>query len=432
MIAKIDDCIAMSIGGDKRLQFLDCLHIREMVEFDRILLRIEVEDSVGTDAWRKDEIIIAGAADRHRDGLALVGRGILRIGETDVVGLCESLAGGEMNLVAVEIEFDGGAAIALGHRAETELAEVVGAFRRDCRSRRTGGIRVGERDHAGVSIRGRGGTHNGTCSGSAGVCRRRIGDQRAAMAVGIEVEIPGKSGKRQHRDGAMAFLNGNGRIAVVLGIGNGASLDVSEINCVGVAEIALLSRETVDRRAVAGGQIVKNQFAIGRRADSVVERDVVHVRRRDKVKNAAFDQRIAAEILHRIVDLQDAAMRGLERAHIIEGIAGVNGENLAGNIGVDHAGSLVHEFERAADRSLALNRNIVVERGAMAATDDPVGLTVQEHGAGAVEVYGLRDGQIRDGVEPDGETAMPAHVHIDAVEDRTPRAFDVDQARRTD
>ena len=303
-----------------------------------------------------------------------------------------------MNLVAVETEFDGRAPIVVGYRAETELAEIVGAFRRDRRGRRTGGIRVGERNRAGIPIRGRGGTDNGTCSRRARVCRRRIGDQRAAMPVGIEVEIPGKSGKRQHRDGAMAFLDGNGRVAVVLRIGDGASLDVGEINCVGVAEIALLSRETVDRRAVAGRQIVINEFAIGRRTNSVVEGDLVHVRRRHKVKNAAFDQRIAAEILHRIVDLQNPAMRGLERAHIVERIAGVNGKNLAGNIGVDRAGSLVHKFERAANRSLALNRDIVVERGAMAAADDPIGLIVQEHSASAVEVHGLRYSQLRDGV----------------------------------
>ena len=92
-----------------------------------------------------------------------------------------------MNLVAVETEFDGRAPIVVGYRAETELAEIVGAFRRDRRGRRTGGIRVGERNRAGVTIRGRRGTYNR--SRRAGVCRWRIGDQRAAMPVGIEVEI---------------------------------------------------------------------------------------------------------------------------------------------------------------------------------------------------------------------------------------------------
>src|ERR1700722_20583885 len=69
VVAEIDQRIAMRIGGDERLQFLDGLHIGKVVELDRILLRIEVRNGVGTDARRENEMVVAVSADRNRDRL---------------------------------------------------------------------------------------------------------------------------------------------------------------------------------------------------------------------------------------------------------------------------------------------------------------------------------------------------------------------------
>ena len=63
-------------------------------------------------------MVVAGPADRNRDGLVLGLRGVLSVGNRDIVGLGHGLAGREVDLVVAghEVEADRHAAIAFGHR----------------------------------------------------------------------------------------------------------------------------------------------------------------------------------------------------------------------------------------------------------------------------------------------------------------------------
>jgi hypothetical protein len=62
-MAKINNCVAMGVGRDQRLQLLNSLCIGGVIELDRVLLPIEVGDRLGTDARGKYEVIAIGAGD---------------------------------------------------------------------------------------------------------------------------------------------------------------------------------------------------------------------------------------------------------------------------------------------------------------------------------------------------------------------------------
>jgi hypothetical protein len=72
-VPKFDHCVTVSVAGDEGCQLLHGLNIGKVVKLDDVLLRIEVENGVGADPRLKDELIVAGAADRDRYGL-LCGR----------------------------------------------------------------------------------------------------------------------------------------------------------------------------------------------------------------------------------------------------------------------------------------------------------------------------------------------------------------------
>jgi hypothetical protein len=60
---KSNDCVAMDIGCDQRLQFLDVFSIGEVIELKRILLPIEVGHRLGPNARSKREAIAIGTGD---------------------------------------------------------------------------------------------------------------------------------------------------------------------------------------------------------------------------------------------------------------------------------------------------------------------------------------------------------------------------------
>ena len=132
IVAEINHRVAMRVGGDERLQFLNGLHIGEVIERERILLHIEIGDGVGADAGREDEIVVAWPADRHRDRLRHVRRGVLRIGGSHVVGLGQGLARRQIHLIAIghKIETDRHGAVTLCRWVKREGAGAVGYFRR--------------------------------------------------------------------------------------------------------------------------------------------------------------------------------------------------------------------------------------------------------------------------------------------------------------
>jgi hypothetical protein len=59
------------------------LSVGEVVEFDGVPARIEVDDGVGANARVEDEIVVAGSADRDRLGIAE------RLGALQIEGLSE-------------------------------------------------------------------------------------------------------------------------------------------------------------------------------------------------------------------------------------------------------------------------------------------------------------------------------------------------------
>jgi hypothetical protein len=65
VVAEIDHRVAMHVGGDELLQFLHGLRVGEVVELDRVGLRIEVDDGVGADIGFEYEGVVARAADRN-------------------------------------------------------------------------------------------------------------------------------------------------------------------------------------------------------------------------------------------------------------------------------------------------------------------------------------------------------------------------------
>ena len=145
-----------------------------MVELDGVVLRIEVNDGVGADAGMEHEIIVTKPADRNRHGPADIHGRVLRVGDSDAVGLRQRLAGGEVDLIAaeIEVETERGEAVALGQRIEGESAEIAGAFGRDrCGLRVGADIREGDRSRHSVGGRYR-------------FRRRRVGDLHAAATIG--------------------------------------------------------------------------------------------------------------------------------------------------------------------------------------------------------------------------------------------------------
>ena len=67
IMPKLDHGVAMRVADDRRRQLLHRLHVGEVIELDRVLLRVEVDDGVGADAGVEDEIIVAGPADGDGD-----------------------------------------------------------------------------------------------------------------------------------------------------------------------------------------------------------------------------------------------------------------------------------------------------------------------------------------------------------------------------
>ena len=61
-VAELDGCIAVGVARDERRQLLDRFDIGEMVKFDRIAVRIEVRDRLGTHVRMEHEGVVAGAA----------------------------------------------------------------------------------------------------------------------------------------------------------------------------------------------------------------------------------------------------------------------------------------------------------------------------------------------------------------------------------
>jgi hypothetical protein len=157
VVTERDHRVAMRVSGDERLQFLHSLCVGEMIEFDRVVLWIEVDDSVGTDARLEDEVIVARPADRNRYGLVEILGGILRIGDADVVRLGQCLSGRQVHLIIAEREFEAErrAAIAVGHRIEGEGADIAGAIGRDARTQCVIGTRIHERNVAAWACRNR-------------------------------------------------------------------------------------------------------------------------------------------------------------------------------------------------------------------------------------------------------------------------------------
>ena len=132
-----------------------------MVELDGVVLRIEVNDGVEADAGMEHEVIVTKPADRNRHGPADIHGRVLRVGDSDAVGLRERLARREVDLIAaeIEVETERGEAVALGQRIEGESAEIVGAFRREARGQCIDGIwrREGDvADHVGRAGHNRG------------------------------------------------------------------------------------------------------------------------------------------------------------------------------------------------------------------------------------------------------------------------------------
>jgi hypothetical protein len=68
-VTKIDHGVAMRIGANERLHFLDCLRVVEMVELNRVLLWIEVHDRVSANTGLENKIVVAGTTNCDRDGL---------------------------------------------------------------------------------------------------------------------------------------------------------------------------------------------------------------------------------------------------------------------------------------------------------------------------------------------------------------------------
>ena len=64
-MTEINHRVAVRIGGDQRLQFLDSLRVCEMIELNRVLLRLKVGDRFLAYARLKDKMIVAGSAKRY-------------------------------------------------------------------------------------------------------------------------------------------------------------------------------------------------------------------------------------------------------------------------------------------------------------------------------------------------------------------------------
>ena len=185
VVAEIDHRVAVRVGGDQRLQFLRGLHIGEVIELEHILLRVEIDDGVGADAGREHEMIAVRAADRHRDGLRRTRRRILRVGDGDIVGLGQRLAGRQIHLIVSghEVEIDRSLAVALGRLIEREAAVIIRAVRRGRGGERGRRIVVGEGEIAGDGVGGGGCRRRGQHGRLGGRSGRRIEDERAAAPV---------------------------------------------------------------------------------------------------------------------------------------------------------------------------------------------------------------------------------------------------------
>src|SRR5262249_61702530 len=65
VVAEFDHRVAVRVGGDGRLQLLHGLGVSEVVELDRVLVRLEVDDGGGTDARPEHEIVAPKPTDRY-------------------------------------------------------------------------------------------------------------------------------------------------------------------------------------------------------------------------------------------------------------------------------------------------------------------------------------------------------------------------------
>lgn len=65
VMTEFDHRVAMRVGGDERLQLLRGLGVSKVIELDRVVVRIKVDDGVGTDARPEHEIVATRSTDRH-------------------------------------------------------------------------------------------------------------------------------------------------------------------------------------------------------------------------------------------------------------------------------------------------------------------------------------------------------------------------------
>ena len=98
-MAEVNHRVAMRIVGNQRRQLLLRLSVSEAIKLDGIILRIEVCDRFGPNAWREYEIVVAWSANGDRHSLVHIQRRIMGIGNAHVVGLVYNLSCSEMDLV---------------------------------------------------------------------------------------------------------------------------------------------------------------------------------------------------------------------------------------------------------------------------------------------------------------------------------------------
>ena len=98
-MAEVNHCVAMCIVGNQRRQLLLRLSVGKAIKLDGIILRIEVCDRFGTNAWREYEIVVAWSANGDRHSLVHTKRRVMGIRNVHVVGLVYNLSCSELDLV---------------------------------------------------------------------------------------------------------------------------------------------------------------------------------------------------------------------------------------------------------------------------------------------------------------------------------------------
>jgi hypothetical protein len=63
VVTKIDGGIPVRVGCDERLQLLDRLRVAEVIELNRVLLRVEIAHALSADARSEHEMIAISPSD---------------------------------------------------------------------------------------------------------------------------------------------------------------------------------------------------------------------------------------------------------------------------------------------------------------------------------------------------------------------------------